>query len=97
MENKIISAAVFDRNAFDQLEGYKICPDLSDQGQVIWKLLRTFYNTDTSCTSIDVELLKQSVSREVPKHAEMFHTLIDRYEKPSIPYHRRLSVINKPS
>jgi len=85
MENKIISAAIFDRTAFDQLEGYNISLDLSDQGQVIWKLLRTFYNTDSSSTSIDLELLKQSVSREVPKHAEMFQTLINRFEKPSIP------------
>jgi len=85
MENKIISAAVFDRAAYEQLEGYKIYADLSDQGQVIWKLLRIFYNTDTSCTSIDLELLKQSVSREAPKHADLFHALIERLEEPSIP------------
>ena len=85
MENKIISAAVYDRAAFDQLESCRIHADLSDQGQVIWKLLRTFYNKDSSSASIDKELLKQSISREVPKHAELFNTLIDSYEKPSIP------------
>lgn len=85
IEIKLLSAAVQDRETFDQLEKYNIASDLSDQGQILWNSIKQYYNKDTSSTSVDRELLKNSISREVPKHESMFHQLIDNMSDVSIP------------
>ena len=58
---------------------------MSDPGQILWKAISSFYSRDSTTTFVDLELLKQIVSREVPKHESMFHTLIDTFKDGSVP------------
>jgi archaellum biogenesis ATPase FlaH len=85
MENNILSVAAHNRAAFDQLEKYKVSQDLSDQGQILWKIFRNYYNKDNDAQNIDKNILKQIVEHEVPKHSSLFNTLIDSFELTSIP------------
>ena len=85
MEAKILNAGVVSRVAFDQLEGYNIFDDLTDQSQVVWSAIRKYYDMDHDCHKVDTELLKEAIARESPKHADMFATVIDGFDTVSVP------------
>lgn len=85
MEQKLLSAAFFDREVYEELNKYKIRKDLSDQGQVLWDLFTEYYKADAKAITIDKAILFGALERRVPKHYELFKTVIDAFEPTSAP------------
>lgn len=83
MENTILGAALFSRDAFEELDKYKIRNDLSDQGQVLWDLFQKYYKIDTNANSIDQSILLQQIDRHMPKMVERFKSFLTTLEPTS--------------
>lgn len=76
MEQKIISAALTSRKHYDRIAAYNPQTFLSDMGKIIWKHIVEYYQEDASAESIDLEILRSRIRREVPKHFEAFNGLL---------------------
>lgn len=85
MENKLLSAAFHDREAFDQLLSADVETDLSDKGKILWKLLKEYYSTDAEAPKADVEVISHQIERQYPKHVDTFKVILDSLEQVSIP------------
>lgn len=83
MENTILSAALFSRESFEELEKYNIINDLSDQGQVLWELFQQYYKVDTNATKVDQSILLKQLERRSPKMTERFKVYLDSLEPTS--------------
>lgn len=77
MEQKLIAAVIKSRDAFDEVLSTQIDKDLSDQASVLWKLVKSYYGSDPEACYVDTDVLKSMISREQPKHKDMFVEYID--------------------
>ena len=73
MENKLLSAALANREAYEHIfpliEKY---PALSDIGTIIFDKIAAFYSNDINASRIDKDIILAKLEREFPKH---FNTL----------------------
>lgn len=83
METKILAAALYSRDAYEELIKYEVKESLSDQGKVLWELFETYYNKDSSADKIDKTLLNSSIDRLYPKHSDMLQTVVNNLEETS--------------
>lgn len=77
MEQKILSAIVHSRQAFDtvkEVEGYN---DFSDPARIIYDLVEDYYNNDPKISHVDTDILIKRIKREFPKQANSFEHLIN--------------------
>ena len=77
MEANILGAAIHDREAFNLLTRHDIEQSLSDQGHIIWGLLKEYYERDEGARLVDKEVLKAIIDRKFPKHSELFNGILD--------------------
>ena len=76
MEKKVLSAVLADREAFALLKDYLMPEDLSDQGQIIYRLAADYYKNDSHAGCVDVDILRSRIEREYPKHSELLATVV---------------------
>lgn len=77
-ERNVLAACLVSRDAFNKIEPHVGKEDFSEQGNIILRGMREYYDRDTDVQAIDPDLLQRNVSRSVsnPKHREMFEALI---------------------
>jgi len=80
MEQKIISAALYSRGAYNTLYKHGVVMALSDVGKILWESIEKYYDTDESAQSVDKEILCAKISMEYPKHEEMLNSAISQME-----------------
>lgn len=85
MEKKLLSAALYDRGAFDRLRPHLTDKDFSDKGQILYRLISEYYDCDIEAQSVDKGLLSSTISREYPRHSEQFIATIEGLKEVSVP------------
>ena len=85
MDKLLLSACLHDRTAFDTLARLKALDDFSDQQKIVLGAISEYYKKDAEADCADKELIKSSLERTYPKHAEMLCQMVDGMEKTSIP------------
>jgi archaellum biogenesis ATPase FlaH len=77
MEQKLISASLSSRVAWERLVKLKIRDSLSDQGQVLFDEISEFYSKDPEALEVDLDILINILKRKYPKHFDIFkHVLV---------------------
>lgn len=85
MEKKILAAILFDRDTYDKWERFLTDEDFSDQGNVLYKSIRSYYEQDPDAHAVDVEVLVSRIHRTHPKYGDLFEALLRGLEPVSIP------------
>jgi len=70
MERKVLAAILQDRASYEDMQHYLVEEDLSDVGQILYKMMSAYYQIDPTADSIDPDLLEERVGREYPKHEQ---------------------------
>lgn len=83
MESTILSAALWDRQVYEELDKYEIKEDLSDQGKVLWEVFDNYYKKDSQADKIDKTIITNTITRTFPKHSTLLNNLIEGLDKPS--------------
>lgn len=69
---KILSAAFFNRAAFEELSKYLEATDLDTISEILWKQLEEYYTADEDAASCDEDIILSRLTRLYPKKVEMF-------------------------
>lgn len=77
MEQKLLSAILHNREAFDEVLATEIDKDLSDQADIIWQVAKEYYANDPEANHVDIDIIKNRIGRQHPKHKDMFYTYLD--------------------
>jgi archaellum biogenesis ATPase FlaH len=73
-ERHVLASTIQSRSAFQLVADHVQQSDLSEQGWIIWQGITHYYDSDTTCSRIDPELLGAQVARTIPveKHKDTF-------------------------
>jgi len=85
MEQKVISALLKDRDAFDVLQSVISPEDFGDKGEIIFDYIRRFYTNDPAAPNVDVDLLKEYLGYNYPKNADMLIRVVEQLQDVSAP------------
>ena len=85
MESQILSALMFNKEAYDELSPIISESDFSDQSKVILKEIVDFYKKDTQATSVDKTIVLQRLERKYKHQYEHLKIVMDGIVKSSIP------------
>lgn len=85
MENKLISASIMSREAFDTVVSCMDIKKFSDKGKLIAEEIQAFYTSDENATRCDKDIITTRLARKFPKHAELFTTIISNLQDVSVP------------
>jgi archaellum biogenesis ATPase FlaH len=80
VERKILSAAIYSREVFEELLSVDVTDGLSDQGLIVWEALDDYYQHDRAAKNVDKETVITRLERKYPKHAQLFASLITSLE-----------------
>ena len=78
MEQKILQALLQSRKNYIDLQKFKIWISLSDQGQVLYSFISSFYEADPDAEQVDPDILKEQIKRKFPKQADIYSIIIDK-------------------
>jgi hypothetical protein len=78
-ETALLSAAVFDREAFDSVRGHFEAEDLSATSGAVWTAVGTYYRTDPRAKVADPRILLDRLVREYPKQKDTFVELFGEF------------------
>jgi KaiC/GvpD/RAD55 family RecA-like ATPase len=87
VEQQILAAAVRDREAFQVVLSLDVDDEFSDQGHIIWDLVKDYYGNDAEAESVDRTILVSKIERKYPKHFKALSNFLDdcETEEVSIP------------
>lgn len=85
MERQIVAAALQSREAFNRIQSLTNPRDFSDVSAELWRKIARFYEIDTEATSVNIELLKQIVIEEIPRHSDIILLELDSLSETSVP------------
>lgn len=83
MERSILGSLFYSREAYKEISPYLDTDDFSDQGQILYGVIRDFYEKDSSVDCISKDVYLSRLEREYPKHFEMFKMIVESLEKVS--------------
>ena len=86
MEIKIIKSALSSKESFLVLEKFDVFQALSDHGKILYEYIKEFYNTDLKAKSVDLDLLKNKIERDLPKQKVLFFSILERLPKEDISF-----------
>jgi KaiC/GvpD/RAD55 family RecA-like ATPase len=77
-EHKVLASAIKSREAFETIEPHVKKADFTEQANVVWRAVGTYYERDPSATSCDAELLANEIGRNLTsdKHKEQFGQIV---------------------
>ena len=81
METKIIASVISGRDHWESVYPHIGDDDLTPEGDMIWKMIKEYYDRDKKATSVDLEILTKKVYRKVqdnPKHKELLEVYLQR-------------------
>lgn len=76
-ENKVISAVISYRHAYDSIFPYYERGDFSDLGEIIYKEVGKYYERDPEAEYVDADSLLGRLTRMYSKHREQFEKFFD--------------------
>lgn len=85
MENKILSAIKYSREAYEALKPVISENDFTDQGKILLKVFREYYDKDSAAKETDPELVAERIEQEYPRHSRLLGTALEALEPVSIP------------
>ena len=81
METKIIASVISGRDHWESVYPHIGDDDLTPEGDMIWRMIKEYYDRDKKATSVDLEILTKKVYRKVqdnPKHKELLEVYLQR-------------------
>ena len=85
MHNTIISACLQDRETFNLVDSVVNESDFSDKAWIIYKQIRSFYETDSEAQSVDLDTLHSTFEHNYERHAKEFSDYLNGLGKVSVP------------
>lgn len=85
MENKILNAACWDRSAYDKIVLFRASDSISDKGKIVLKAIGDYYRADPNANKIDKQILEERLTRDFPKHSDLFKAIVNSFEEVSVP------------
>lgn len=85
MESRILSAILHSRQAYQTIKDTLREEDFSDQGRIILNHILEYYNNDSSATSVDREIIENSIRRKYPEAAKGLISVVSNLRPVSIP------------
>jgi len=84
-EQRVLSAILSSREAYNSIASIRDEQDFSEQGWLLVQEIDGFYDKDTEATCIDRQVIKDIIARTYPKSARIINSVIDNLETCSIP------------
>ncbi len=84
-EQRIISALVSNRSAFDSVSAIIAEDDFTDEGWIVVARVVDYYKTDEQATHVDKGWLIDSIAHDYPKHRDVFEETVVSLGEVSIP------------
>jgi len=85
MEKQVLAAALQSREAFNKIRTLTTKKDFTDISAEVWRLINRFYDLDSEATAVDIELFKQIILEEVPRHSDIILLELDALSDTSVP------------
>lgn len=85
VENRILSAVVAGKEAYDYIAPIMAEEDFSDHGWIIMEQVKEYYETDPNASHIDKEWLIDALHSVFPRHADMLEGVVRGLSDVSIP------------
>jgi len=85
VESSILSAMVYKRDAYDLLQDILDAEDFTVYGKALYKLIRTYYESDSTAKDVDLSLLSARAARDYPRHVENISAVISTLLPVSVP------------
>lgn len=83
-EQRILSAIMTSREAYNSIVGIREENDFSEQGWLLVEEIDNFYETDSNSSYIDRDTIKDIIARKYPKAAKIINSVIDNLEDVSV-------------
>lgn len=84
-EQRILSALLSSREAYNSIASVREEADFSEHGWLLVQEVDGFYDTDNEATCIDVDVIKDIITRTYPKSSSIINSVIDNLEGVSVP------------
>lgn len=85
MEQKVISALLYDRQSFETLRSVITSDDFSDKGEILFDFIQEFYTNDPDAQYIDKDLLCDHLNLNYPKNSDSLVRVVKNLEPVSAP------------
>lgn len=83
-EQRILSAMLTSRDAYNDIVGIREEGDFSEQGWMLVEEIDHFYENDREATYIDKDIVKDVIARKYPKASKIINSVIDNLEDVSV-------------
>lgn len=83
-EQRILSAVISSREAYNSIVGVRDENDFSEQGKLLMREIDSFYESDGRASYVDRDLLKDTIARKYEKASKIINVVIDDLEDVSI-------------
>lgn len=83
-EQRILSALLDDKTAYNSIIALRSEQDFSEQGWLLVQEIDSFYDTDPQATKVDRNIIKDRIIRKFPKAAKILNTVIDDLQPVSV-------------
>lgn len=80
----MLSAVLSSREAYNSIAAVREDKDFSEQGLLLIQEIDNFYETDGQATSVDRDLIKDTISRKYEKASKIINVVIDELEDVSV-------------
>ncbi len=85
MEDRLLSAMLHDKVAYNTVKDTIEAADLSDLGQLIFKELQEFYSNDENAPSVDSDIILSRLRRKYPEQSDTFALIVESLAPVSVP------------
>lgn len=85
IEKQILQAALQSRKAFNIIRTLTKSGEFSDVSEEVFKYITKFYDTDLEAEQISIDLFKQILIQEIPRHSDIIIKEIETYTETSVP------------
>lgn len=82
---KILSAAFYDRGAYEELNRHIVGKDLDAVSGIVWEEIGEYYNGDEAAEACDADVILTRIHRKMPKKEQIFTACISALEQVSVP------------
>ena len=85
MEKQVLAAALQSREAFNKIRTLTTKKDFTDISAELWTLIARFYDLDQDATHVELDLFKQIIVEEIPRHSDIILLELDALSDTSVP------------
>jgi len=85
METQILSALLFDREAFESTREFVETTDFSDHGRILYTYIASYYDRDTTATEADPVIISRRIAKDFPTSDSALQAVLESLEPVSTP------------